>query len=75
MLVKHYPLYSYEAIPFTKLLNLFGFDVYAFNLQCPPKIISYLAENPYLVKSIVYLAMSLILMIIGLKIEKIKQDA
>jgi len=36
---------NFEAIPFTTLLNLLGFDVYAFNLQHASKIISYLAES------------------------------
>jgi len=52
MLVKYYPFYSYEAIPFTKLLNFFGLDVYVFNLKRPSKVISYLAESPYLIRGI-----------------------
>jgi len=59
MLVEHYPLYSYEAIPFSKILNLLGFDVYVLNLSRPNKYISYLAESVYLAKALVLLLLSL----------------
>jgi hypothetical protein len=42
----HYWLYSYEAIPYAKLLTKIGLDVRVFNFKRPNHWISSLAEKP-----------------------------
>ena len=43
-----YRLYSYESIPFSKLLTKIGVDSRVLNLQRPARSLSSLAEKPYL---------------------------
>jgi hypothetical protein len=71
MLVKHYPFYSYEAIPLTKLLNFVGMDVYVLNFMRPPKFVSYLAESPYLIRGICFLMLGTLS--IGILLMKIRR--
>lgn len=44
-----YWLYSYEAIPYAKLLDVVGLEVRAFNLKRPPRLLSIMAEKPNMV--------------------------
>lgn len=44
-----YWLYSYEAIPYSKLLTRAGFDVRAFNFERPNSRLSDLAEKPNMI--------------------------
>ncbi len=47
-----YWLYSYEALPYAKLLTTVGLDVRAFNFDRPSLWVSSLAEKPHLVHAI-----------------------
>jgi hypothetical protein len=49
---EYFWLYSYEAIPYAKLLTTARWDVRAFNLDRPSRIVSALAEKPNLVCAI-----------------------
>ena len=49
-----YIAYSYEALPFSKILNLIGVDVYVLNLKRPPYIFSYFAESVYLLYALTF---------------------
>ncbi|MEI6681831.1 MAG: hypothetical protein WCO44_04350 [Bacteroidota bacterium] len=49
-----YIAYSYEALPFSKLLNSIGVDVYVLNLKRPPYIFSYLAESVFLLYALTF---------------------
>ena len=53
---EEYKIYSYEAIPYSKLLTKIGLDVRVFNFSRPGKWISFLAESPKLIKSILCFA-------------------
>ena len=48
-----YWIYSYEAIPYTKLLTKAGLDVRVFNFQRPNHWISVLAEKPNMIMFII----------------------
>ena len=52
--LEKYLVYSYEALPYNKLLSKLGFEVRAFNLQRPHKIISSISEKPHLTLAIFY---------------------
>ncbi|HZY80881.1 MAG TPA: hypothetical protein VFE50_15260 [Cyclobacteriaceae bacterium] len=45
-----YFLYSFESIPYTKLLSKVGIQKRVFNLKRPPHFISVLAEKPNMIK-------------------------
>lgn len=49
-----YRIYSYEAIPVTKLLTTLGWDVRIFNFQRPARLFSRLAEAPNLIYSLLF---------------------
>lgn len=49
ILLDRYFLYSFEAIPVTKLLAKIGINWRVFNLRRPPHFISVLAEEPHMV--------------------------
>jgi hypothetical protein len=55
-----YYLFSYEAVPWTKVLAKVGINMRVFNLERPPHLISSLAEQPFLIMAICYLVLSLI---------------
>ena len=65
ILTSHLPMYDYQAIPYSKLANLIGFDVYVLNLARPSKFISYFAESVYLIWSILFLFIALVIFFIG----------
>ncbi|GAB6163762.1 hypothetical protein JCM12298_29220 [Desulfothermus naphthae] len=65
---------NFEAIPFTTLLNLLGFDVYAFNLQRASKIISYLAESPYLIRCILEIGFLGLLLVTEVLLQTIRKE-
>ena len=46
-------LYSYEALPLTKLLSKAGFEIRLFNHRRPPAFVSLLAEQPKLIMALV----------------------
>ena len=50
----HFWLYSYEAIPYAKLLTTLGIDVRVFSFQRPYRWISSLAEKPSLIWSVLW---------------------
>jgi hypothetical protein len=56
-----YSLYSYEAIPLSKLLTRAGIDWRVLNRHRPPHWVSSLAEKPRAIKAIVSLVLALIL--------------
>lgn len=51
--LEHYWLYSYEAVPYTKLLSALHLNIRAFNLSRPPRWISALAEKPNMIMFLV----------------------
>ncbi len=55
----HYWLYSYEAMPYGKILAKLGFDVRIFNFTRPPQFISSLAEKPNLIAAVAMVFISL----------------
>jgi hypothetical protein len=55
-----YYLFSYEAVPWTKMLAKLGMNMRVFNLERPPRLISALAEQPFLIMAIGYVIMSLV---------------
>jgi hypothetical protein len=55
-----YYLFSYEAVPWTKMLAKLGMNMRVFNLERPPHLISALAEQPFLIMAIGYVIMSLV---------------
>ncbi len=57
---ERFKIYSYDALPMTKLLSKVGLDVKYFNLNRPPAFISALAEKPNLIMFIVLFAMALV---------------
>lgn len=48
----NYYIYSYESIPYSKLLTRVGIDVRVFNLQRPHRAIAILGESPNIIKAI-----------------------
>jgi hypothetical protein len=58
-------LYSYEAIPYSKLLSKIGFDLRVFNFSRPTKWISFLAESPKLIRAICFFAFSIFLFFVA----------
>ena len=60
-LYNKYLLYSFEAIPLTKLLKKAGFNIRTFNLSRPPRFISVIAEEPFKLLSILYLILSFLI--------------
>lgn len=59
-----YWLYSYEALPYTKLITRMGLDVRIFNFQRPRLIFSSLAEKPNLIMALVSFLLSLLVVLI-----------
>lgn len=57
---ERFRLYSYEAVPGSKLLALVGMDFRVFNLTRPPAWTSRLAEKPYAIKALAALAGGLV---------------
>lgn len=66
-------LYSYEAIPYAKLLSGLGLDVRAFNFARPSTTISSLAEKPNMIMAIVSFLASLLVMLILIASGALKQ--
>jgi len=52
---KKFTAYSYEALPFSKILNTVKFNVYVLNFHRPSVMISYIAESVYLLYALCYL--------------------
>lgn len=66
-LLEKYWLYSFEALPLTKLLQVLKFKIRVFNHHRPPVWLSYLAESPYMVKTVLgFLTLSLLVFLGGL---------
>jgi len=61
-----YWLYSYEAQPFSKIFSKLGMDVRAFNLDRPNRLISSLAEKPYLINFALSLLVPILLIVLSL---------
>lgn len=59
--LNHYWLYSYEAIPYSKLLSKARMSVRAFNLERPHRLVSLLAEKPNLLMFFFTFALSLLI--------------
>lgn len=51
----HFWLYSYEALPYAKLLTTVGIDVRVFSFQRPFRFISSWAEKPNLIRGLIWL--------------------
>ena len=51
---QNFSTYSYEAIPYSKLISKLGGNKHIFNYDRPNKYLSYLAESVYLIKAIVF---------------------
>ncbi|MBE0515398.1 transglutaminase domain-containing protein [Sulfurimonas sp.] len=51
---EHYSTYSYEATPYSKLISALGFNKHIFNYDRPNKLLSYIVESVFLIKSIVF---------------------
>ena len=62
---RNYIAYSYEAVPFSKLLNSIGFDVYVLNLKRPPFIFSYFAESVNLLYSLTFSLLYIFMVSLG----------
>ena len=62
---RNYIAYSYEAVPFSKLLNSIGFDVYVLNLKRPPFIFSYFAESVNLLYSLTFSLLYIFIVSLG----------
>ncbi len=56
---ERYWLYSFEAVPYAKLLTTAGIDVRVFSFQRPYRWISALAEKPNLVRALLWLTLPL----------------
>lgn len=56
---RHYPLYSYEAFPLTKLLTRAGIDWRVLHLSRPPRWVSSLAEKPRAIAAVLALGAAL----------------
>ena len=59
-----FKVYSYEALPFSKLLEKAGYKGRAFNFYRPPVTISMLAEKPNLARAVAAFAISLIIIFV-----------
>jgi hypothetical protein len=53
-----YYMFSYEAIPWTKLLSKVGVNARVFNFERPPRFVSVLAEKPLLITTYFYLVVA-----------------
>jgi len=60
----HYWLYSYEGIPYTKLLTKIGLDIRIFNFDRPIKLMSNLAEKPNMLMSVLMFFFSMITVVL-----------
>ncbi len=56
----YYWLYSYETIPYSKLLTRLGLDVRVFNLKRPHSLLSNIAEKPNIVMFIISFIVSVL---------------
>ena len=56
--LNNYWLYSYEAVPYSKLLTTIGFDMRVFNLNRPYHFVSIMAEEPNMVMFLITLMIS-----------------
>lgn len=65
-----YRLYSYEAIPFTKLLTTIGWDVRIFNFQRPGQLPSRLAEAPNLIYMLVWASIGIACITLSLLLRR-----
>jgi len=70
---KNYWLYSYEAIPFSKILTKVGIDVRVFHFDRPNKLVSMLAERPKTIMSLVMFILSLCIIFILSRFRFIKE--
>lgn len=52
--IARYPVYSYEAVPYTKLLYAVGVDTRVIALERPSHFVSMLAEKPHRLKSFLF---------------------
>lgn len=68
----HYWLYSYEAIPYTKLLTKIGLDVRVFNFHRPNRWISIMAERPNTIMCLVSFGASILLIVLLHKLRIVK---
>jgi hypothetical protein len=59
----HYWVYSYESLPYSKLLTKIGFDVRVFNFDRPSHYRSIIAEKPNLIMLIISFGVSICLMV------------
>jgi hypothetical protein len=50
----NYATYSYEATPYSKLISAVGANKHIFNYDRPNKLLSYVVESVFLIKSIVF---------------------
>ena len=58
---EHYSTYSYESVPYVKLVSKLGLNKHIFNFTRPNKYVSYLAESVYLIKAVFYFFLLLLL--------------
>lgn len=68
----YYWIYSYGAIPFSKLLTKIGFDVIVLNFNRPNKLVSVMAEQPNMVMFIVTFIASVFTMFLLHKLRVIR---
>ena len=64
-LTEKYILYSYDAIPLTKILSKLGLKLRTINLKRPPLFLSRLAEKPYSIKAGVWAFLCILCFIIN----------
>lgn len=62
---KNYATYSYESIPYVKLVSKLGANKHIFNFTRPNKQVSYLAESVYLTKALFYIFIFVVLIVIS----------
>jgi hypothetical protein len=60
----HYVVFSYEAIPLTKIGNIFFKNIVVRNFNRPSKLVSYIAESYFLLWAITFFAIDMILLFI-----------
>lgn len=58
--------YSYEALPYTKVVSVFNVDARILNFDRPSKFISSLAEKPYQIMSFFWLTLSSTILLLAL---------
>ncbi len=63
-LFNRYKVYSYEAIPYTKILTKIGFDVRVFNFKRPPRVVSRLAEKPNMIMALISFVLAILAMLV-----------